>query len=169
MGDRRQPATAGGWTVSLTALLACGARLELYTATCRLGYLEAAECCAESLLDRYQDKHNGLFFFTSADGAAVLQREKWLLDGAVPVGKFARGGSVLLAAALRRTVGYTTGVVLSPSGRSTLLEAAVEVYLPGLTVLIPADPIRAGQAALLRSQIALPAVAKKPRMDVAAA
>ncbi len=87
----------------------------------------------------------------------------------MPAGKFARGGSALLAAALRRTVGYTTRVVLSPSGRSTLLEAAAEVYLPGLTVLIPADLIRAGQAALLRAQIALPAAAKNPRMYVAAA
>jgi uncharacterized protein YyaL (SSP411 family) len=45
-------------------------------------------------------------------------------------------------------------VISSPSGRSTLLEAALGVYVPGLTVLGPADAVEAGDAALVLAQIA---------------
>ena len=46
----------------------------------------AGDCAVESLLDRYEDGQNSLFFSTSADGASFTHREKPLLDGAVPAG-----------------------------------------------------------------------------------
>ena len=164
------------------------ALLELYAATRQPCYFDAAQRCAEALLDRYEDKEAGGFFFTPEDGVTIFDRQKMLQDGAAPAGNSIAAdllfrlyaltgegryesaadravavaaasairspyhGASLLGAALRRTVGYTTVVIFEPPGSSTLLETALDVYLPGLTVLASAPAVKPGEAPLVSNQ-----------------
>ena len=165
------------------------ALLELYAVTCRPGYFEAAQRFADILLERYEDKRNGGFYFTPHGLNTLLHREKPLQDGAVPSGNSVAVdflcrlhaltgdgryqaaadravvaasasalrspyyGAGLLDAAVRRTLGYTTLVILGSTGTSALLRSALDSYSPGLTVLAPGDgdTTEAGHAPLLRA------------------
>ena len=60
--------------------------LELYAATGIAEHLSVAERCAGILLERFEDRDAGGFFFTAADGNTPIAREKDLSDGSVPSG-----------------------------------------------------------------------------------
>ena len=61
-------------------------------------------------------------------------------------------GASLLAAALRRAIGYTTVVVFAPPGSTRLVDAALGVYAPGVTVLASTEAPTAADAPVMAVQ-----------------
>jgi uncharacterized protein YyaL (SSP411 family) len=60
--------------------------IELYETTFELRYLTRAIALTEFTIDRFWDDEAGGFFFTAADGEALIVRPKEVYDGAVPSG-----------------------------------------------------------------------------------
>jgi uncharacterized protein YyaL (SSP411 family) len=91
--------------------------VELYTATGELRYLEEAQRLAQLAIELFADVENGGFFFTPADGEALLVRRKELLDQPTP-----SGNSMLAYVLLRLSRLY---------GDAELERRAVEVFRLG--------------------------------------
>jgi uncharacterized protein YyaL (SSP411 family) len=69
--------------------LLTGAMLDTYEATLDAKYLEHAKTLARVMLDRFEDRANGGFFFTSDDHEALIARSKAAFDGSTPSGNSA--------------------------------------------------------------------------------
>jgi uncharacterized protein YyaL (SSP411 family) len=70
------------------ALLASGL-VDLYEASLDRRYLEFARELADVMLDRFVDRENGGFFFTSDDHESLITRGKAAFDGSTPSGNSA--------------------------------------------------------------------------------
>ncbi|HXW84202.1 MAG TPA: thioredoxin domain-containing protein, partial [Candidatus Binataceae bacterium] len=70
------------------ALLA-GALLDLYTATLEWKYVALAQTLTGVILERFIDRENGGFFFTSDDHEQLITRAKATFDGSTPSGNSA--------------------------------------------------------------------------------
>jgi uncharacterized protein YyaL (SSP411 family) len=70
------------------ALLA-GAMVDTWTATLEPRYLEHAKVLAQVILERFEDKEHGGFFFTSSDHESLITRAKPAFDGSTPSGNSA--------------------------------------------------------------------------------
>jgi len=126
------------------------ALLEVHAATARDEYLVVAKQLAEILLDTFQDERNGGFYFSPQDGETILQRQKRLLDGAVPAGNsvaadflfrlHALTGIGRYQAAAERTIEIAGPSALrSPYSGASLLRAALRQML-GYTTLVICAP-----------------------------
>jgi hypothetical protein len=102
------------------AFLLC-ALLELLQAEFRADDLAFAEELAEELLDRFEDREAGGFYFTSHDHERLIHRPKTGHDGATP------SGNAIAAFALQR-LGHLTG----ETRYLAAAERALELYYPQL-------------------------------------
>lgn len=109
-----------------------------------------AEQIAEILLDQFEDKKQGGFFFTSHDHEQLIQRPKSLADEAMPSGygvatlSLQRLGWLLgenryLEAAERSLKAAANALQQSPSAHSSLLNAYDEYLNPAPLIILRGD------------------------------
>ena len=137
------------------------ALLELMQGDFRSEDLDWAEDLADVLLDSFEDRHGGGFFFTAHDHEHLIHRPKPGQDNATPAGNgvaaFALQRLALLTgeqryadAAERVFTLFYKDVAQSPAGFSSLLTALDEWLKPPRLVVLrgPAEPLTTWQAAL---------------------
>ena len=137
------------------------ALLELMQAEFRLADLEFARALAEALLDQFEDKHAGGFFFTSHDHEQLIHRPKPGHDNAMPAGNgiaafalqrlgFLLGEVRYLNAAERTLALYHPALVQHPGGFSSLLMALQEHLTPPQIIILRSAP---GQSKAWRHEL----------------
>lgn len=110
-------------------------------------WLDFAVQLAEALLDRFEDRENGGFFFTSHDHEKLIQRNKPLMDDALPAGNgvaasvLGRLGHILgekryLNASERTLRAAWNSIQRYPAAHNALLQALEEYLQPPMTVII---------------------------------
>jgi len=139
--------------------------LDLYETAFELRYLEHAERLARTMIERFEDRDNGGFFFTSDDHEALLTRNRSLHDGALPAGASVAAEVLLrlavhrrnedLERAARRTLeSYRPRVERMPSAFASLLLAAELAWRPPQEIAIvgpPTDPRTSELLSVVRS------------------
>jgi len=126
------------------------ALLELLQTRWRAEDLDFATDIAETLLEQFEDKENGGFWFVSHDHEQLIQRPKTYADDAIPNGNgvavfaLARLGYLLgetkyLDASERALKNASTGLNQAPSAHCTLLKGLEEYLNPPQTVIIRGD------------------------------
>src|SRR5881628_938933 len=128
------------------------ALLELLQAEFDPGMLAFAEDLAEVLLEQFEDKANGGFFFTSHDHERLIHRPKPGYDNATPSGNgvaafalqrlhFLTGESRYALAAERTLAQFHSALSGQPAGHATLLTALEEHQRPTRTVILRGPPV----------------------------
>jgi len=156
--DGRLLATRRGEHAELNAYLddhafLLAALLELLQVRFRREDFDWACALADTLLDRFEDRAEGGFFFTSHDHEKLFHRMKPGHDNATPSGNgvAARAlailghlaGDLRYVAAAERAVGlFASGMAASPQGYSTLFEAAATLATPPAMVLLYGESAR---------------------------
>ena len=146
------------------------ALLELMQADFRNEDLAFAQALADALLDHFEDRDHGGFFFTSHDHEPLIQRPKSGHDNATPSGNgvaaiaLQRLGHLLgepryLDAAERALRLFHAQAARSPGGFATLLTALEDYLVPPATVILrgPAEQVFEWQRRM--SSLYLPRVA----------
>ena len=121
---------------------------------------------ADALLERFEDRERGGFWFTAHDHEALFHRTMPGHDNATPSGNgvaaraLARlsglaGAARYLEAARRAVERFAGAIAHSPGGFSTLLEAAAELDRPSSQVVIAASADAPGRATALAWRDAL--------------
>src|SRR5262249_18062236 len=117
-----------------------------YSATLDTRYLDLARMLTQVVLDRFVDKQNGAFFFTSDDHEELITRSKAAFDGSTPSGNSA---AVVTVLRLHRRIGEDRNTIRAertlklvgeviekqPFGCSHMLEA-LDLYLRGPTEVV---------------------------------
>jgi uncharacterized protein YyaL (SSP411 family) len=171
------------------------ALLELVATDFRVQDLEWAQRIADVLLERFEDRTRGGFWFTSHDHEQLIQRPKTAHDGATPSGNgiaayalqrlgHLTGEMRYLESAERTLKAFHAGVERNPSGHASLLVALEEALSPPRIAVLrgPADEIADWHARLAASyrpdtmivaiaddQPGVPGVLDKPAPDTASA
>jgi uncharacterized protein YyaL (SSP411 family) len=128
------------------------ALVELMQARFRVDDYAWARALADVLLDWFEDKERGGFFFTSHDHEQLFHRTKPGHDNATPSGNGVAAGALIalghLAAEPRyvdageRAVRvFAPALAQSPGGYSSLLSALEDAQSPPTTVLLAGDPV----------------------------
>ncbi len=123
------------------------ALIELLQAQFERETLAFAEELAEVLLEQFEDRENGGFFFTSHDHERLIHRPKPGYDNATPSGNgmaalalqrlhFLTGESRYAAAAERTLAQFHSAMSEQPGGHATLLMALEEHLNPTRTVIL---------------------------------
>ena len=123
------------------------ALIELLQAEFDRGALAFAEDLADVLLDQFEDKENGGFFFTSHDHERLIHRPKPGYENATPSGNgtaafalqrlhFLTGESRYALAAERTLSQFHAELSEHPGGHATLLAALEEHQQPTRTVIL---------------------------------
>ena len=164
--DGRLYATRHGDDVALDAYLddhafLLAALLEAMQTRFRRQDYDLAVRVADVLLDRFEDRERGGFWFTSHDHERLFHRTKPAHDNATPSGNGIAAQTLIalghLAAqpryveAAERTVKvFAAGLAESPGSQSTLLVALERLLAPPSTVVLAGEPdeARAWQRAL---------------------
>jgi len=126
------------------------AMLELMQTRFRVEHYAFARALADALLDRFEDREAGGFWFTSHDHERLLVRQKPGPDNATPSGNgMAAQALVMLGhlcgetryvdAAERTVRAFAGSLAQSPGGHSTLLAALQDISAPPTTVIIAGD------------------------------
>ncbi len=126
------------------------ALLELLQVRWRAIDLDFAIQIADTLLEQFEDKENGGFWFVSHDHESLIQRPKTYADDAIPNGNgvavfaLARLGYLLgetkyLDASERALKNASTGINQAPTAHCTLLKGLDEYLNPPQTVIIRGD------------------------------
>ena len=167
--DDRLRATRHGDEVALDAYLddhafLLAALLEAMQTRFRRHDYDLAVRVADVLLDRFEDRERGGFWFTSHDHERLFHRTRPAHDNATPSGNGIAAQALIalghLAAqpryveAAERTVNvFAAGLAESPGSQSTLLVALEQLLVPPSTVVLAgaADETRAWQRALERT------------------
>ena len=121
--------------------------LELLQVRWKSSDLDFAIQIADTLLEQFEDKENGGFWFTSHDHEQLIQRPKTYTDDAIPNGNgiaifalqrlgYLLGETRYLDAAERALKNAATGLNQAPSAHCTLLKALEEYLRPPQTVII---------------------------------
>ena len=121
--------------------------IELLQAEFDPGALAFAEDLAEVLLEKFEDKENGAFFFTSHDHEKLIHRPKPGYENATPSGNgaaafalqrlhFLTGESRYALAAERTLSQFHSELAEHPEGHATLLAALEEHQHPTRTVIV---------------------------------
>jgi uncharacterized protein YyaL (SSP411 family) len=137
------------------------ALLELYEATFEVRYLQIALEVNELLREYFWDEKQGGFFFTAADGEALLVRRKEIYDGAVPSGnsvallnllRLARmtGRPELEERAARLSRAFASAGLRSPVAHTQFLCGLAFALGPAYEVVIVGDPTAADAHEMLR-------------------
>ena len=137
------------------------ALIELMQADFQLADLDFATQLAEVLLDQFEDRERGGFFFTSHDHEALIHRPKPGVDNATPSGNGVAAtalqrlghllGETRYVDAARRTVEcYAAQFSAQASGFAAMIEALEEALTPPQTIILrgPAAKLCAWQKAL---------------------
>ena len=123
------------------------ALIELVQAEFDRNVLAFAEDLAEALLEQFEDRENGGFFFTSHDHERLIHRPKPGYDNATPSGNGVAalalqrlhcltGESRYAAAAERTLAQFHSAMTEQPAGHATLLMALEERLAPTRTVIL---------------------------------
>ncbi len=139
------------------------ATLEMLQAEFRKPDLEFATAVADALLEHFEDRDAGGFFFTSHDHEQLILRPKPGHDNATPSGNgvaalaLTRLGHLLgetryLRAAEATVTLFYPSMTQHPAGFATLCTVLAEVLEPTQTVVLrgPSQPLREWQQALSR-------------------
>jgi hypothetical protein len=131
------------------------ATIELLQAEFEQGALAFAEELAEVLLEQFEDRENGGFFFTSHDHERLIHRPKPGYDNATPSGNgmaalalqrlnFLSGESRYALAAERTLAQFHSAMNEQPGGHATLLAALEEHLTPTRTIILrgPSEELR---------------------------
>jgi uncharacterized protein YyaL (SSP411 family) len=137
------------------------ALIELVQAEFDRDVLVFAEDLAEALLERFEDRENGGFFFTSHDHERLIHRPKPGYDNATPSGNgvaalalqrlhYLTGESRYAVAAERTLAQFHSAMMEQPGGHAALLMALEEHLVPTRTVILrgPATDLPRWRAAL---------------------
>src|SRR5205814_2597478 len=123
------------------------ALLELMQHDFRVADLDWARAIADVLLDQFEDRAQGGFFFVSHDHERLIHRVKTGYDNATPSGNgvaafalqrlhFLTGESRYVLAAERTLAQFHSSVGEQPAGHATLLTALEEHQVPTRTVIL---------------------------------
>jgi uncharacterized protein YyaL (SSP411 family) len=126
------------------------ALLEVMQVRFRSEDFEWAHALADALLDRFEDRERGGFFFTSHDHERLFHRTKPGHDNATPSGNGVAAMALVafghlagepryVDAAQRAVDLFASTIADSPGGHSTLLEAAAALEAPPTSVLLVGD------------------------------
>lgn len=121
--------------------------LELLQCRWRDGDLDFALTLADVVLDRFEDREAGGFFFTASDHEPLIQRPKPVHDDALPAGNGIAAqvllklghltGRIAYLEAAERTLRWAQSTVEQiPAACTTLLTALEEMLEPGQIVLL---------------------------------
>ncbi len=132
------------------AFLICGL-LELYETTFEVAHLEKALELTHYLLEHFDDKKNGGFYFTGDDAERLLVRKKEIYDGAIPSGNSVMMLNLLRLGRLtgnpefeemanRLTKAFSGTVEKNPYPFTMLLTALDFAIGPSFEVVIVGDP-----------------------------
>ncbi len=154
--------------------------LELLQANWRTEHLEFALALARAALQRFEDKNEGGFYFTSDDHEKLVHRPKPTADEALPSGNgiaaqvclrlgYLLGEADFLHAAERTLKALSTKIAQYPSAHCSLLIALEDYLDPPQTVVLrgAAEAFPAWQARLLavyapqRMTFAIPSAAER--------
>ncbi|HET7260601.1 MAG TPA: thioredoxin domain-containing protein [Casimicrobiaceae bacterium] len=167
--DGRLLATRLDGDVALNAYLddyafLLAALVEVMQARFRAGDLALALAVADALVDRFEDREQGGFWFTSHDHERLFHRTKPAHDNATPSGNGIAAQALIALAHLtadpryqdvaERTVrAFAPGLAQSPGGQSSLLVALERLLHPPSTLILRGEPAltRAWQRSLERS------------------
>ena len=140
------------------------ALLELLQARFRAEDYAWARALADVMLDQFEDRSNGGFFFTSHDHEPLFHRPKPGHDNATPSGNGIAAGALValghlcaesryVEAGARAVRAFAPALAQSPGGFSSLLAALEETQAPPATVLLAGDRdvCRSWQRALERT------------------
>ena len=109
---------------------------------------------AQGLLDRFEDRERGGFWFTSHDHERLYHRTKPVHDNATPSGNGIAGQALItlghlaaepryIDAAERAVELFATGLAESGSAQSALLVALERLLAPPATIVLAGDPAEA--------------------------
>ncbi len=123
------------------------ALLELMQARFRREDFEWACALADALLERFEDRERGGFFFTSHDHERLFHRGKPGHDNATPAGNGVAAHALVafghlcaqaryVAAARRAVEAFAPGLTESPAGHSSMLAALAALAAPPASVLL---------------------------------
>jgi len=126
--------------------LMAGAMIDTYEASLDFRYLEHAQTLASVILERFIDRENGGFFFTSNDHEELITRAKAAFDGSTPSGNSAAVMALLRLHAYTGDDRYATEAARAinlfadliekqPFGFAHMLEAA-DLYFRGPTEIV---------------------------------
>jgi len=128
------------------------ALLELLQVRWRREDLAWAQALAQLLMERFQDRQEGGFFFTADDHEALIQRPKPLGDEAIPAGNGIAALALLRLGHLLGDEGYLAaaenclhlaweGLSRYPQAHASLLDALEEHLYPTETLVIRHQPL----------------------------
>jgi uncharacterized protein YyaL (SSP411 family) len=142
------------------------ATIELLQAEFEQGALAFAGELAEVLLEQFEDRENGGFFFTSHDHERLIHRPKPGYDNATPSGNgmaafalqrlhFLTGESRYALAAERTLAQFHSAMAEQPGGHATLLAALEEHLTPTRTIILrgPSEELQRWRTALAREYL----------------
>ena len=107
-----------------------GAMLDVYEASLDAKYLAHARTLADVILDRFLDKENGGFFFTSDDHEALIMRSKAAFDGSTPSGNSAAVMALLSCTGTPAMSVTARGGADAQAVPRIYREAAVRIFAP---------------------------------------
>ncbi|HZI83337.1 MAG TPA: thioredoxin domain-containing protein [Casimicrobiaceae bacterium] len=127
------------------------ALVELMQTEFRRVDLDWSIAIAEALLERFEDRKNGGFFFTSHDHEPLIHRPKPAHDNATPAGNGVAARALValghwlgepryLAAAERTLRAFAAELAHQPSGMASLLFALEDSLSPPTTVMLRGEP-----------------------------
>jgi hypothetical protein len=139
----------------------CWALLELYETTFAVKHLDAAVKLAGEMVRLFGDEAGGGFYFTGADGEALLARAKEIYDGATPSGNSVAawvtlrlgrmtGDSSAESRAAAIFQAFSGAVERNPSAHTQLLVALDFALGPAGEIVIAGDPVAGETRAMLR-------------------
>ncbi|MEZ6129128.1 MAG: DUF255 domain-containing protein [Planctomycetaceae bacterium] len=148
-GQAKQPAFLDDYAFLI------GALIEVHAATKQNHWLKSAQSLADDLLQRFEDKQHGAFFFTTADNSDILARSRNLLGGGnIPSGNGVAAQVLLKLDRLQPSPVYRAAAVRTLNTLSSLMWRS-----PGgadSLVLAVADALQDGTALTEPPQAAMP-------------
>jgi uncharacterized protein YyaL (SSP411 family) len=140
----------------MTTLSCCSRRSSCFRPSSSRALAFAGEL-AEVLLEQFEDRENGGFFFTSHDHERLIHRPKPGYDNATPSGNgmaalalqrlhFLTGESRYALAAERTLAQFHSVMAEQPGGHATLLAALEEHLTPTRTIILrgPSEELQRG-------------------------
>jgi uncharacterized protein YyaL (SSP411 family) len=127
------------------------ALIDLYEASLETKYITQARTLIDAVLERFIDRANGGFFFTSDDHEQLITRPKPLFDGSTPSGNSEAAIALLRLHAYtgeesylrqaQRTIELFGGLMMQqPMGFAHMIEAVDFYYRGAVEVVLVGDP-----------------------------
>jgi uncharacterized protein YyaL (SSP411 family) len=127
------------------------ALLDLYEASLDTNYIAQARMLIDAVLERFVDRANGGFFFTSDDHEQLITRPKPLFDGSTPSGNseaamallrlHAHTGEQSYLREAQRTIKLFGGLMMQqPMGFAHMIEAVDFYHRGAVEVVLVGDP-----------------------------